>query len=234
MNKEKSMPHHPDPRIQSRLDKTRQYTLAQILEKVIAASDLSWQILQKAASLLQPGISESQAVAMIQRLFEEFQIDRIWHKPYVRFGKHTLLQFHHVATEDLILQEEDIAFIDLGIVKEGIEGDVGMTLTFGQNATYKDLKNATEQIFNEGREYWKQHDPTGVNLYAYISQLTQEMGYSFNLEPAGHLIGAYPHMGWRKGLNTFPEKVSPGHWILEIQIRHPSLPLGGFYESLLI
>ena len=176
---------------------------------------------------------ESEAVALIRSLFEDYKIDRLWHPPYVRFGKHTLLQFHQGAQEDLILQQEDIAFIDIGIVKDEIEGDAWLTLTFGDNPDYSAIQKAGEEIFQEGREYWQQHNPTGAELYSHIIKLTEAKGYRFNLEPAGHLIGAYPHRGWRKGINTFPEKISPGHWILEIQIRHPTLPFGSFYESLL-
>ena len=223
-----------DPQIQSRLERTKQYTSAQVFEKVKSSSELTWTILKEAKAILHPGISESQAVLKIKALMQEFKIDRIWHPPYVRFGKHTLLQFHQVAAEDLTLQENDIAFIDLGIVKDGVEGDAGLTLAFGNNPEYINLLNATEQIFQEGRDYWLTHDPTGIELYNYILTRTEQLGHSFNLDPAGHLIGAYPHMGWRKGVNTFPEKISAGHWILEIQIRHPTLPFGGFYESLLI
>lgn len=228
------MDAHQDFKVQSRLNRTKEYTIAQVIEKVKQSSDLTWKILNKARGILKPGMTESQAILEINTLFEAFKIDRIWHKPYVRFGKHTLLQFHHSTDEDLILQNEDIAFIDLGIVKDGVEGDAGLTLSFGNNVEYKNLINATEQLFKEGRDYWLHHKPTGIELYTYITDLCQKLGYSFNLNPAGHLIGAYPHMGWRKGLNTFPEKISPGHWILEIQIRHPSLFFGGFYESLLI
>lgn len=223
-----------DPKIQSRLVRTKEYTLAQIVEKAEAASDLTWEIIKQTVTHLQPGLKESQVITKIKGLFEDFKIDRIWHPPYVRFGKHTLLQFHHATSEDLTLQEEDIAFIDLGIVKDGVEGDAGVTLCFGHNRDYMNLQKATEQIYHEGREYWLQHNPTGIELYQHIVHLTQKLGYQFNLDPAGHLIGAYPHRGWRKGLNTFPEKISPGHWILEIQLRHPILPFGGFYESLLI
>ncbi|NDG05259.1 MAG: hypothetical protein EB121_07950 [Alphaproteobacteria bacterium] len=60
------------------------------------------------------------------------------------------------------------------------------------------------------------------------------MDVRFNLDPAGHLIGAFPHRGWKEGLNNFPEAVVPGTWILEIQVRHPTLPFGAFYEDLLL
>lgn len=198
------------------------------------SSELTWHILKRAIDKIQPGMRESEVASLIRSLFEDYKIDRLWHPPYVRFGKHTLLQFHQGAQEDLILQQEDIAFIDIGIVKDGVEGDAGHTLTFGDNPDHSAIQKAAEEIFQEGREYWQQHNPTGIELYGHIIKLTEAKGYHFNLEPAGHLIGAYPHRGWRKGINTFPETISPGHWILEIQICHPTLPFGSFYESLLV
>ena len=54
------------------------------------------------------------------------------------------------------------------------------------------------------------------------------------LAPAGHLIGSFPHLGWKEGLNNYPYLPEPGIWILEIQIRHPELPYGAFYEDVLL
>lgn len=73
----------------------------------------------------------------------------------------------------------------------------------------------------------------GVQLYELAAELTQKIGYMFNLTPAGHLIGEYPHVGWKRGLQTYPFYPKPGNWILEIQILDPSLQVGGLFEKIL-
>jgi len=136
------------------------------------------------------------------------------------------------------LQEEDIAYIDIGPIIDingfKIEGDVGQTCVFGNNPLFHELKAASESIFKQARQYWETHHPTGVALYQYIEQLVHQVGFKLNLEPAGHLIGSFPHSGWRDGLNHYPFPVNAGLWILEIQLRHPTEPYGAFYEAVLL
>ena len=67
-----------------------------------------------------------------------------------------------------------------------------------------------------------------------MNNLAKEAGFDFNLNPAGHLIGSFPHKGWKEGLNTYPYVPEPGYWILEIQIRHTEKSYGAFYEAVLL
>ncbi len=217
----------------SRLEKTEAYVEQQTVERVVAVAQKSWTLLEEITKHIQPGMVESEAVTEIKEIFNQAKIDRIWHPAAVRFGKNTMLQFYQPATQDLRLKEEDMAFIDIGVVFDGIEGDVGCTLAFGENADYISLQKATEHIFEEGLNYWKKQAPTGIQLYEFIADVTQKMGYAFNLTPAGHLIGAYPHVGWKRGLQTYPLYPKPGNWILEIQILDPKLQVGGFFEKIL-
>ena len=176
---------------------------------------------------------ESDAVFAIKKLFEESKVDRIWHPVHARFGKNTILQFHQQASTDVRLQEEDIAFVDIGIVFNAVEGDVGHTLVFGDNPNYHKIQKVTEEIFEEAVAYWKKSFPTGIQLYQFIQQITEQKGFQFNLDPAGHLIGSYPHVGWKRGLSTYPKYPEPANWILEIQISDPKLNVGGFFEKIL-
>jgi hypothetical protein len=71
-------------------------------------------------------------------------------------------------------------------------------------------------------------------LYQYLRQEAQNSGVVFNLNPGGHVIGAFPHhRAWRHALSDYPHIPQPGIWILEVQVRHPDLPYGAFYEALL-
>lgn len=131
------------------------------------------------------------------------------------------------------MQQEDIAFVDIGIVKEKVEGDAGRTVVFGDHPIFLALRDASERIFKEARAFWQERNPPGIALYEFIHEAAGKRDVVFNLDPAGHLIGAFPHRGWKKGINHFPQPIAPGCWILEIQIRHPELPYGAFFEDLL-
>jgi hypothetical protein len=76
--------------------------------------------------------------------------------------------------------------------------------------------------------------PSGIELYRHIHRRTEQAGFVFQLQPAGHLIGSFPHLGWKEGLNTYPYTPEPGIWILEVQMRHPDKPCGAFYEAVLL
>ena len=210
------------------------YTQAQDIEANREALKRAEFLVDAIAASLVPGMKESEARKMARQVFEENGHPVSWHRPYIHFGSNTLMTFKDKRGEDLRLQPEDIAFMDIGPVIGEIEADYGRTVVFGENPLYLDLQRQCERLFEMGVTYWREHQPTGEALYAYIRAETEALGYRFNLDPAGHLIGRHPHLGWKKGLDHYPYVPQAGMWILEIQIRHPEQPYGAFYESLLI
>jgi Xaa-Pro aminopeptidase len=219
--------------IQSRIARTHAYTAQQDVVKNIAAAKLAHHLLDVILAQLRPGVRESDIRQFALDVFAQHGMEKTWHPPYVRFGVHTLHTFMEKNHDDRVLEESDIAFVDIGIVLEGIEGDAGRTVVLGENPLYHALEKASESIFHDARAFWKRENPTGIALYEQIHTLAKKAGFDFVLDPAGHLIGEYPHRGWKRGINHFPESVEAGKWILEIQIRHPQLPVGAFFEDLL-
>ena len=216
-----------------KLAKTGKYCAEQNVAAAIEQAKIAHSILDEIVGFLRPGVCESEMGKFALQCFARHAIERTWHPPYVRFGEHTLLTFLDKAKVDRQLQDDDIAFIDIGIVKNGIEGDAGRTVVFGNNAVCIQLAEKSKSIFDTAAAFWKKNNPTGIALYEYIYGLAEKVDVQWNLDPAGHLIGAFPHRGWKRGINHFPEKVVAGKWILEIQIRHPELSIGSFYENLL-
>lgn len=214
------------------------YRSQQVISDSQAAAARTDEILQAIAARIQPGMRESEAVSLATTVFAEFEAVQQWHRPYIRFGEHSILTFKQRPRTDLVLKDEDIVFIDIGpiIRHKGlrIEGDAGMTMAFGNNALFNDLAAFSGELFTEARDYWREHQPTGIALHEWLHRRVAERGYIFHLDPAGHLIGAFPHKGWKHGLSAYPEPIEPGLWILEIQFRHPTLPYGAFHEAILV
>ncbi|MBA3662060.1 MAG: M24 family metallopeptidase [Gammaproteobacteria bacterium] len=221
--------------IDNLIKKTNLYTAQnQQGDAIVTVSLFAQKILGDIVNIIQPGVSESQATATAHIIFKEYGIEKLWHRPLIRFNQNTLCTFKDRPTKDYILQSEDIAFVDIGIVKDGIEGDVGKTIVFGTNKEFLHLKNISELLFQEALHFWRAQNPTGIKLYEFIYAQAQKYGVLFNLSPAGHLIGAFPHThAWTKGANLYPEKLSAKGWILEIQIKSLTQPYGAFYEGLL-
>lgn len=219
--------------ITQRLARTHEYVAQQDTVKNIAAAKLAHHLLDEILAQLKPGIRESEVKQLALDCFARHDIEKTWHPPYVRFGEHTLLTYMDKATEDRMLAEDDIVFIDIGIVLDGIEGDAGRTVSFGDDTIKAALREGSQVIFHAARAFWKEHNPSGIMLYEFIHAEAAKLGFEFTLDPAGHLIGEFPHRGWKRGINHFPETIEAAKWILEIQIRHPELPMGSFYENLL-
>ena len=219
--------------IAERIAKTHQYCDAQDVNKAIAAARLANTLLDEILKQITPGARESEIKQYALDVFAQHGIERTWHPPYVRFGAHTLLTFQDRADEDKVLAADDIAFVDIGIVANGVEGDAGRTVVFGVNPELRRLCDASASIFSKAHAYWCEQNPTGIALYEFIFAQAKQHQVLWNLDPAGHLIGAFPHRGWKRGINHFPRTIDAGKWILEIQIKHPTLPFGAFYEDLL-
>lgn len=218
---------------QETIEKTRHYMGQQQAAAAARSAVTAKQMLDEIARHIKPGVKESEIQAFSKNLFKENGL-RTWHLPYVRFANHTLLTFKDKTTDDYILQENDIAFVDIGIVEEEIEGDIGDTYVFGIQHEHVRLQQAARTIFRDAENHWHTTNCTGIELYKHILATAEKLDVLFNLDPAGHLIGTFPHRGWKEGLNHYPEPVLPGTWILEIQIKHPRLPYGAFYEDLLL
>lgn len=211
-----------------------EYTELQVIEKTKHAAKIANRLLSDISQIIKPGISEGEARKEALKLYEKYGITKNWHNPYIYFGTNTILTFKDKAKEELVLEKEDIAYIDIGPIIDGVEGDIGHTLVFGNNTLFKELKYQSEKIFNSSVDFWRKNNPTGIELYEFVYKETEKSDFMFNLNPAGHLIGSFPHKGWKEGLNTYPYTPEPGYWILEIQIRHPQKSYGAFFEAVLI
>lgn len=215
----------------------------QLVENTRRAQAVTERILADIAAGLVPGVTESQLFARAEDVFQSYEAVKRWHVPFIRIGDHTA-QSIYIGTRpdpENVLREEDIAFIDIGPVIEvdgqEIEGDLGRTYVLGENPLYLELKTQAKHLFAAGVTFWRAHQPSGVALYQHLDQLTQTAGFAWNLPEAGHLIGSFPHSKnnpWPNGLINYPHTPQTGLWILEVQIKHPELPYGAFYEDLLI
>src|SRR6185312_11611652 len=91
----------------------------------------SWAALQAIRARMQPGISEPEAVALAHEVFAELGSERLWHRPLIRIGRNTTKGFREPSEPGVRLGENDSYFIDLGLVFDGHEGDVGDTFVVG-------------------------------------------------------------------------------------------------------
>ena len=202
--------------------------------KMQRARKRSWDVLHAIHARMQPGINEEQARTMAAEIFREHGVERLWHPPIIRIGVNTTLTFRQRSQPGVQLGEHDIYFIDLGLVFDGHEGDVGDTFATGSQPQHRACAEAARTLFSEVATAWREQGLDGQALYARASERATAMGWRFNHAIKGHRVGDYPHAVHKAGdLGTFETRPKTDLWILEIQIAHPTESFGAFYEDTL-
>lgn len=205
------------------------------LESMRHAQQMTWKAIDEIARVIAPGMRESEAQLRGKQILSELDMDRIWHPLLIRFGANTLKTFKQRSDGDPVLGENDIFFIDMGVVWQGHEGDAGTTFTTGSDPQMNDCASAARILFDQVERFWRSERVCGVALYDFAAAQAQSMGWKLNLDIKGHRVSDFPHAIYRGGdLGDLAEYPNTGLWILEIQIAHPDHPFGAFHEDLLI
>lgn len=204
------------------------------IESMRHAQAMTRHAIERLSALIRPGMRESQAQAAGKQVLAELDMQRIWHPLLVRFGANTLKTFKQRSEGDPVLGEDDIFFIDMGAVWEGHEGDAGATFVTGNDPQMAACAEAAKELFDRVQLKWRNEQVLGLELYRYAQEQAQAMGWVLNLNIKGHRVSDFPHAVHRGGdLGDFEHYPNQGLWILEIQIAHPDLPYGAFFEDLL-
>jgi Xaa-Pro aminopeptidase len=198
------------------------------------ARALSWQALEGIRERMRPGISEDEAKAEAVAVFETLGMERLWHPVLIRIGPNTTRTYREASLPGVRLGENDSYFIDLGLVFEGHEGDVGDTFVVGHAPERAACAQAARELFQDVAGRWRSDGWSGQKLYNYARERAEAMGWRFNHAIKGHRVSDFPHAVHQGGnLGDLDRTPGKGLWILEIQIAHPSEPFGAFYEDLL-
>jgi Xaa-Pro aminopeptidase len=224
--------------------------MTETLEKLIDAEQKAVHLFNtiEERGLITSGKSESELNTEIFNLaLELFGIEKYWHKRIIRAGANTLKPYDENPPE-LILQKDDILFLDFGPVFEEWEADFGRTYVIGNDPYKHKLKNDLERAWLEGKEWFlKQTKLTGAEFYQFITGLAKKYGWDYGGQLAGHLIGHFPHEKLEPknyGLYIHPENHNDmflpdadgnkRHWILEMHFIDREKQIGGFFEQLLV
>lgn len=219
------------------------------LRFLLAAQDQAAHLFRQIEErgLMTPGISERELnTAIFDLAFELFGIKKYWHKRIVRSGANTLLPYDENPS-DLILQTDDILFIDFGPIFDQWEADYGRTYVIGDDPYKHKLAQNVESAWYQAAQY-VQNNPgiTGAQVYNYCTQLAVDYGWEFGGTIAGHLIGEFPHEKLDKedkrnyihpenhvALNEPDKSGQSRYWIIEIHFVDREQQIGGFFEQLL-
>ena len=198
------------------------------------AREQTWAALHGIRERMRPGISEDEAKLAAAEVFRKLGFERLWHPVIIRIGANTTKTYRQRSDPGVRLGENDSYFIDLGLVFDGHEGDVGDTFVVGHAPERQACADAARTLFGEVTDAWRRQGLSGQALYAFAGERAEAMGWRLNHEIKGHRVSDFPHSIHKAGdLGDLETSPSSGLWILEIQIAHPTKPFGAFHEDLL-
>lgn len=208
-------------------------------EGLLAAQAKTREGLAKIREVLRPGMTEREICRVGEEILRGMGVKKNWHRVTVRIDGDTLLKFNAPANPEAKLTDSSIVFLDIGPVFEidGVEyeGDFGDTFAMGADPEKARMVAVCRTLFERVAEIWREEELTGVELYQRATREADRLGVVLNQEVDGHRVGDFPHqVFFRGGIGELEFKPGAGVWILEIQIRHPTLPYGAFYEDSLV
>lgn len=223
--------------------------MSEVKTKLIEAEEIAVQLFKAIEDrrLIQPGKSEDELNEDIFHLADElYGIKKYWHKRIVRSGVNTLSPYDD-NPPTLVIQQDDILFLDFGPILEDWEADFGRTYVIGNDPHKHKLKSSIETAWHEARDWFHQHTSlTGAAYWHYLLALAKRHGYTYGGQLGGHLIGHFPHERLEPknyGLYVHPENPNDmflpdaegnkREWILEIHFVDRERQIGGFFEQLL-
>jgi peptidase M24-like protein len=206
-------------------------------EALMSARKNTKEAIALLARSIEPGMLEEDARQMAKEMLERLGSHKGWHKILVRFGPNTIKNFEDPSERGVKLGADDIFFVDIGPVWGDTEGDGGETFVVGQNPD-PDMKRCAldvKKIFHIVRNQWLHSGMTGKELYDFANKTTAGLGWVLNMELTGHRLSEFPHNAYYDGtLAAVSIRPSANLWVLEIQVKHPTKPIGGFFEDLLL
>ncbi|QQD55446.1 M24 family metallopeptidase [Pseudomonas fluorescens BBc6R8] len=204
------------------------------LDGMLAAREQTVRALAAIADQLKVGMTTAQALAMANETLQAMGASHTWHPTYIRFGEDTVRTPRQGIDLLRKLRATDIAVVDLGPVWDGYEGDYGDTFVFGEHPLHDACTKALHEVFDETRDAWHR-GLTGRELYDFAEGSALSKGWRLERNLAGHRIADFPHALF--GQDKLAEvEIVPSEmvWVLEIQICHPTQPVGAFFEDILI
>jgi Xaa-Pro aminopeptidase len=182
-----------------------------------------------------PGMAEAEGLDLARRALRAHGFERDWAATCLRFGANTLKRFGEPSEPGVLLGRHDVWFVDVGPLWRNLECDYADTFVVGDDPVRHRLVSDLHEIFDRTSRYWRETRAPGAELYRYAGAEAAARGWQLDLGMAGHRIGEYPHGALHDGtLAQADFTPPPGVWMLEIQIRHPDLPYGAFFEDLLL
>lgn len=205
------------------------------VDGMLLARQKTRRAIKDISALIKPGMVEEDAVELARKTLIESGLVLSWHPIRVRFGSNTIKPMKVSSVPGVVLQENDIFFLDIAPRVDAWEGDGGASFVVGSHAEYERCARDAETLFHEVRHVWSTQNVSGKALYEFADRRARAMGWELNFDLPGHRVSDFPHATIYTGsLAELESSPSAMRWILEIHIRDPKHRFGAFFEDMLL
>lgn len=192
------------------------------------ADRLACEVLRLVGEQLDIGMRSSDVRRLIMQQARSMGAERHWHRPIVRIGSETTLDFRERSAADEALRDNDVCFIDIGPVFLGHEADRGETFVSGDG--YVDLAQAARALWLDAAALWRAERWSGRQIYRHVETRARELGY--RQLARGHRIGDWPHGRYVRGTLAANHRIpEPNLWVLEVHLIDDARQRGAFHEA---
>jgi hypothetical protein len=178
------------------------------------------------AAAVRPGCAKARR-ALGETIMADLGMGQAWHPLMVRFGENTLRVFADRNAPDLAWPKTTSSSSTSAPSCSATRPTWAPDLPW---ATIPDarLRRRRQDAVAPRRRDLGAGTLTGTALYDRAVAEAQAMGWRLNLDVRGHRVADYPHPSRQAAgkLGDLAGQPSAGLWILEIQIRHPTLVRG--------
>ena len=205
------------------------------VDGMLHARNQTRQAIRAIAAMVEPGMAEEHAVEQAKQILLAQGHALSWHPTRVRFGKNTMKPMKQQSEPGVVLQKNDIFFLDIAPRVDAWEGDGGASFVVGHSEEHVKCAADAETLFHQVRAVWSKDQLSGQELYKYADQQARSMGWQLNPDLPGHRVSDFPHAAIHTGsLADFERSPLPLRWILEIHLRDPRGKFGAFFEDMLL
>ena len=122
------------------------------------------------ADRVKVGMAEEEAKEVARTILTSLGMRRGWHHIIVRCGPNTTKDFMERSEPGVVLEENDIFFVDIGPIFRDSEGDAGDTFVFGDDPDHHRAKRDVRAIWEDVRREWFDQHITGMDLYHFAEK----------------------------------------------------------------
>jgi Xaa-Pro aminopeptidase len=205
------------------------------VDGMLMARQKTREAIRQIAARVEPGMVEEDAVDLAKGILTQSGLTLSWHPTRVRFGANTIKPMRQPSAPGVVLQADDIFFIDIAPRAGAWEGDGGASFVVGEQEDYARCARDAQRLFHDVRAFWAREQASGQALYAYADKTARAMGWELNFDLPGHRVSDFPHAALHTGsLASLDATPSAMRWILEIHLRDPQHRFGAFFEDMLL